>query len=126
MDKTLILNKLCEWRGFESRGQFAKFLGIPPQHVNNWFSRNTFDLELLIKKFPEVNPQWLVSGEGEMLLGSFINTNGIQTVGNQNKISEVVNQNDDFILIAKKSLENQEKTLSILASLVENIINEKK
>lgn len=124
MDKTLILNKLSEWKNFATRGQFAKFLGVPPQHVNNWYTRNTYDLEVLIKKFPEVNPHWLVTGEGEMFNGGAIinnGTNNIQTVGNENN----VNQNDDFILIAKKSLENQEKTLAILNTLVTSIIEKK-
>ncbi len=124
MDKTLILNKLCDFKKFTSRGQLAKYLEVPPQHVNNWYARNTYDLGVLIKKFPEVNPYWLVTGEGEMFNGGAIinnGTNNIQTVGNENN----VNQNDDFILIAKKSLENQEKTLAILKTLVTSIIEKK-
>lgn len=124
MDKTLILNKLCELKNFSSKSQFAKFLGVSPAHVANWYARNTYDLETLIKKFPDVNPHWLVTGEGEMLYKSIINgTNGIQTVGNENKMNEIINQNEDFVAITKKALENQDKTLSILNNLVNNLIN---
>lgn len=117
MDKTQILNKLCEYKKFTSRGQFAKFLNVPPQHVANWYARNTFDLETLIRSFPEVNPLWIISGEGEMLLKPASNTavlngdNNIQTVGAANKVTFVdkqndeYKQNDNFIYIAKKSLE---------------------
>lgn len=117
MDKTLILNKLCEWKGFSSRGQLARFLEVPPQNVNNWYSRNTYDLEVLIKKFPEVNPYWLVTGEGDMFHGAVINgANGIQAVGNENKINNN-NQIDDFILITKKSLENEARVLAMNETL---------
>lgn len=138
MDKVLILETLRNYKQFASRNQFAKYLGVSAQTLNNWYNRGTYDLKRLIVTFPEVNPLWIISGEGEMLLKSASNTavlngdNNIQTVGAANKVTFVdkqndeYKQNDNFIYIAKKSLENQEKTLSILASLVEDIIQNKK
>lgn len=138
MDKVLILEKLRIYKNFVSRNQYAKFLGVSAQTMNNWYNRHTYDLERLVVKFPEVNPLWIISGEGEMLANAATNTavlngdNNIQTVGAANKVTFVdkqndeYKQNDDFVYIAKKSLENQEKTLSILASLVEDIIQNKK
>ena len=138
MDKVLILETLRNYKQFVSRNQFAKYLRVSAQTLNNWYNRGTYDLERLIVTFPEVNPQWLISGEGDMLLKSASNTavlngdNNIQTVGAANKVTFVdkqndeYKQNDDFVYIARKSLENQEKTLSILASLVEDIIQNKK
>ena len=138
MDKVLILETLRNYKQIASRNQFAKYLGVSAQTLNNWYNRGTYDLERLIVTFPEVNPLWIISGEGEMLLKSASNTavlngdNNIQTVGAANKVTFVDKQNDeykqsdDFVYIAKKSLENQEKTLSILASLVEDIIQNKK
>lgn len=137
MDKVLILETLRNYKQFASRNQFAKYLGVSAQTLNNWYNRGTYDLERLIVTFPEVNPLWIISGEGEMLLKSASNTavlngdNNIQTVGAANKVTFVDKQNDeykqsdDFVYIAKKSLENQEKTLAILNTLVTNLINTK-
>ena len=46
---------------------FARFLGISSQAVSNWYSRNTFDAELLYTKCGFVNPGWLLTGHGSML-----------------------------------------------------------
>ena len=137
MDKVLILEALRNYKQLASRNQFAKLLGVTAQTLNNWYNRGTYDLERLIVTFPEVSPLWIISGEGEMLLKSASNTavlngdNNIQTVGAANKVTfadkqnDKHKQNDDFVYIAKKSLENQEKTLAILNTLVTNLINTK-
>ncbi|MGB0869510.1 MAG: LexA family transcriptional regulator [Flavobacteriales bacterium] len=67
MDKTLILNEIKSHYNFKTNSDFAKFLGIRPQVLSNWFSRNTFDTELIYTKCLNLNPHWLITGEGEML-----------------------------------------------------------
>ena len=67
MNKTLILNKIIEYKKFKSDAEFARFLEIPPQNLSKWKSRNTYDVELLYTKCPELNPEWLLTGRGEML-----------------------------------------------------------
>ncbi|UYW00448.1 helix-turn-helix domain containing protein [Flavobacterium agricola] len=64
MNKTHIINKLIEHYKFETNADFAKFLGIKPQVLSNWKSRNTFDIELVFNKCPEINPEWLITGKG--------------------------------------------------------------
>ncbi|ATA75260.1 S24 family peptidase [Capnocytophaga sp. H2931] len=67
MDKTLILNKIIEYKKFKSDADFARFLEIPPQNLSKWKSRNTYDVELLYTKCPELNPEWLLIGKEPML-----------------------------------------------------------
>lgn len=67
MDNTLILNKLQEYKKFKSLADFARFIGIKPQALSNWYSRNTLDVHILSAKFPEIDGNWLLTGEGEML-----------------------------------------------------------
>ena len=67
MDKSLILSKIIELKKFKSDAEFARFLGIPPQNLSKWKARKTYDTELLYTKCPELNPEWLLTGEGSML-----------------------------------------------------------
>ena len=67
VDKTLILNDLMRYKNFASKAEFARFLEITPQNLSQWFKRNTFDVDIIGNKFPEINHVWLLTGEGEML-----------------------------------------------------------
>lgn len=46
---------------------FAEAVGVSPQVVNNWLNRGTFDIEAIHKSFIDVSPDWLITGEGDML-----------------------------------------------------------
>lgn len=67
MDKSLILNEIKKTFNIRSNAEFARILGISPQNLSNWYKRETFDINLLLRKFTNVNESWLLSGEGEML-----------------------------------------------------------
>ena len=66
MDKSLILKKIESHYNFKNSAEFASFLGITPQRLSNWKSRNTYDPELLYTKCLGLNPEWLLTGEGAM------------------------------------------------------------
>lgn len=66
MDKSFILKMLYEYGGFNTKAEFAFFLDITPQALANWYKRETYDKHLLINKFTDVNPNWILTGEGEM------------------------------------------------------------
>lgn len=68
VDKSLILNSIKKHYKFKYDSEFADFLDIKRQTLSSWFSRNTFDIELLYSKCSELNPHWLLTGKGEMLL----------------------------------------------------------
>lgn len=67
MDKSLIINDIKKHYNFEKDSDFAKFLGISSQVLSNWKSRNTYDAEHIYTKCLEINPEWLLTGKGEML-----------------------------------------------------------
>lgn len=66
MDKILILNKLYKYKKFKTKTEFALFLGITPQALNGWYTRNFYDANIILKKFPEVSQSWILSGNGDM------------------------------------------------------------
>lgn len=67
MDKVLILNKLKEHYNFKSNSDFARFLGVNPQNIRNWYKRNNYNANLLIEKCTEINPEFIITGEGAMI-----------------------------------------------------------
>lgn len=66
MDKKNMLEALIKHYTAGNKAQFAKFIGVSPQTISAWITRNTFDAELLYTKCREVNPAWLLTGTGEM------------------------------------------------------------
>ena len=68
VDKRLILNNIKNHLGFKKQSEFANFLGIAPTTLSSWYARNTFDMNLVYSKCSFLNTNWLLTGEGEMLI----------------------------------------------------------
>lgn len=66
-DKAQMLDQIKNHYGFTTDTEFAVHLGIKPQVLSNWKSRNTFDAELIYNKCKALNPAWLLCQEGTML-----------------------------------------------------------
>ncbi len=67
MSKRDRLQRLIDYYSGGNKTQFASKLGISPQGLSSWVSRDTFDIELVYAKCENVSAQWLLTGEGEML-----------------------------------------------------------
>lgn len=67
MSKRDRLQRLIDYYSGGNKTQFANKLGITPQGISSWVSRDTFDIELVYAKCENVSAQWLLTGEGEML-----------------------------------------------------------
>lgn len=66
MDKKKILKALIMHYADGNQTQFATILGIKPQTITSWLSRNTFDIDLIYAKCVNVSADWLLLGEGPM------------------------------------------------------------
>lgn len=61
---TIIVDKYAHGR----QAQLARILSLPKSTMSTWFVRNTFDADLLLRTFPDLSAEWLMRGDGPMLL----------------------------------------------------------
>ena len=68
MKKSDILECLISHYADGNKARFALLLGVKPQTINTWIVRNSFDIEKVYSKCDGLSGDWLLTGEGEMLL----------------------------------------------------------
>ena len=68
MDKSLIMDKICEYYRLIRNIDFAKFFEISEPNVYSW-KKGGYNIYSVYQHCPEINPEWLLScGEaGDML-----------------------------------------------------------
>ena len=64
LDNRLILNRIKSYYKTTKNTELAKVLAIKPNTLSNWVKRNSIDLELIITSCEELNPNWIINGEG--------------------------------------------------------------
>lgn len=67
INKSLMLNEIKTHFKLKSDADFARFLGIKPQTLSSWYSRNTFDIDILYAKCVGISGDWLITGIEPML-----------------------------------------------------------
>lgn len=67
MKKKEMIKALVSYYTDGNKAAFARLLGVPPQTLASWESRDIFDPELIFKKCENVSAKWLLSGFGNMV-----------------------------------------------------------
>ncbi|WP_373172700.1 LexA family transcriptional regulator [Prevotella merdae] len=67
MDKKGMLSALIQHFSAGNKAQFAKLVGVTPQTISTWLSRNTFDADKIFAFCEGINGDWLLSGKGDMI-----------------------------------------------------------
>jgi len=129
MEKRDMIEVLVSYYCGGNKAKFAAKLGIKPQALSMWISRNSFDAELIYKNCEDVSAEWLLSGEGDMLnkteqsvvaSGNGIAVAGNNTIaGNNNAVGNVTMGDNTAVLqervtMLEKLLEEKERTIKIL------------
>ncbi|WP_374173908.1 helix-turn-helix domain-containing protein [Flavobacterium tructae] len=119
-DKTLILNKLKNHYSFKKDSDFARFLEIKPQTLASWYSRSTFDLNILYAKCNNISADFLITGEGEMFRGIELPTENAENLVDKLRLLEEQNQLlkegkeqlQEIIILYKEKIQTLENLLN--------------
>ena len=67
VNKKLILDRIKEAYGLSGNSELARFLGVAPNTITNWYNRNSIDFDLVFPKCESIDFNWLITGKGPML-----------------------------------------------------------
>lgn len=67
LDKPLVLDRIKEYYKLKGNAELARFLGVAPNTITNWYGRKTFDIDVIYTKCVGIDMNWLLTGEGNML-----------------------------------------------------------
>lgn len=126
MEKRDMIEVLVSYYCGGNKAKFAAKLGIKPQALSMWISRNSFDAELIYKNCEDVSAEWLLSGEGDMLNkteqsavasgnGSVAVTGNNNIAGSNNAVlQERMKLLEQLLAERDRIIEEKERTIKIL------------
>lgn len=119
MDKTSMLESLINYYTDGNKAQFAVLIGVKPQTISAWISRNTFDAELIYAHCKDVSADWLLSGKGDMLrTSSTAIANGDSSVAVNNNTGNIYSSEADAlkerISLLERLIEEKERLITVL------------
>lgn len=98
ISKGEMLDAIKSHLNMSKNADFARFLGISSQAVSNWYTRNTFDAELLYTKCDFINPAWLLTGKGSMLKDDL---DSIKSIPLHDRLSFLIEATNDVHVVAQ-------------------------
>ena len=119
VDKSIIINELKKYLNIKTDSEFAKFLGLKQNTISSWKSRNSLDYDLIISKCDQINANWLLTGEGEMLK-SKVSNNNLEPDNNFEEIQGLTDIAFYDIQLSEEKLKKANKRIELLEELVES------
>lgn len=92
LDKNLILDRIKEHYSLKGNADLARFLGVAPNTITNWYNRETFDLDVIFTKCEDIDLNWLLAGESKA------SPIAIKPPTETTPIT-IISQNDNFVRI---------------------------
>lgn len=110
MDKKEMILAMIEHYCEGNKKRFANLLGISPQGLSTWISRQYIDIEKVYSKCDGLSAHWLITGEGPMF-----DKDVVSSVNDANSTSSVV-ENKLF-----KKVVEQAETIGILKERIRQL-----
>lgn len=96
MNKKDVIEQLLKHFAYGNQSQFARLLGCQQGVVAGWIRRNSIDPERIKRAFPQVDGNWLLTGEGNMLLEDKNITKAVLTTHqNTNNGTQIIGESVD-------------------------------
>lgn len=111
MDKTLILKSIQKYLGFDKDKDFAEYLEIAQSTLSSWYSRGSIDYCRIIAKCKDIDANWLLTGQGEML-----------KFDPKKQLNQVNEQNELYGLNQTEFIDNVKKSLIVKDELISSYI----
>lgn len=115
---SLILNKIKEYYKFKTDKELADYLGIAPTTLSSWYARNRIDYLLVYDRCPEIDGNFLLTGEGEMLRQPGAGTGPPDAVKRAEQLAAECEELRSQLELMKKLLEAKEQTIEALQRTV--------
>lgn len=127
MDRKRLLEQLIKHFASGNQSQFARIIGCPQGVVSGWIRRNTIDAERIKAALPQVSGDWLLTGDGDMLLSGTHPATHIEVQHNNSNIGggDVIYNSENernTSLTEIKFLKQQLESLQTLLSEKERLI----
>lgn len=97
LDKTSVLDRIKSFYKLKGNADLARFLGVAPNTITNWYGRKTFDLDTIYTKCVDINFDWLLTGEGTMFRSEQKKAKMLETPSINQDYSGAPYYNVDFI-----------------------------
>ena len=123
MEVNELLNTLILHFANGNQSRFARILGLSPSTVATWIARKIYAPERIKRAFPQVDGNWLLTGEGNMLLPDSGNTKAVlATNQNTNHGTQIIGENVENRNCDTEMLKQRIKDLQALLDEKERLI----
>lgn len=118
MSKKDIIQALIEHYTEGNLTKFASKLGVKPQTIAGWKTRDSFDYDLVFRKCENLSAEWLLSGEGSMLKGNFQEPNVSDTSGQIiERLFHTIAEKDELIRTLERENGQLRERVAILTGI---------
>jgi phosphoglycerate-specific signal transduction histidine kinase len=114
MDAKHVINQILHAYSLKTDKQLAETLGISKQTVYAWKKRNTLDFQLLFEKLPDIDANFLLSGQGPVKRTENIQVLQDPNTKNDHEQCASCIDKDEVIKALKQTISSQQQVIDLM------------